>query len=101
MTDNEVLDAERRGCANGYVIQVHNHKTAMTFGAAQLALTANEFSWVKRWMNIKQGLPGRQNNYLLCTTGDFPSNHLHEHWLDIGLCSPITSTILRTSLADN
>ena len=37
--------------------QVVQHKTNQVYGAATVYLTAEEFSWVQRWMVIKADQP--------------------------------------------
>ena len=105
MTNTEVFEADRRGTAEGYIIHVQDHKTAKTFGEAQLVLTIKEFSWVMRWMGIKEGLSGPQNEFFLFTSGKQASKNLNAHlkraWADAGLETAVTFTILRTALADN
>nr|XP_033933805.1 uncharacterized protein LOC117441898 [Pseudochaenichthys georgianus] len=65
MTNSEVNDAENRGTKHGYFIHVKAHKTANTYGEAQLHCTTEEFGWVQRWMHIKKTLIGHQNRYFL------------------------------------
>lgn len=105
MKNSEVLEAAIRGTAEGYIIHVQDHKTAKTYGEAQLALTVEEFSWVMRWMGIKEALLGPQNEFFLFTRGNRASKNLNAHlkraWADAGLETAVTFTILRTALADN
>lgn len=50
----EVAQAEIEGNPEeGYIINVAEHKTARVFGAAQLFLLPEEFSWIKRWVALR------------------------------------------------
>nr|XP_033949454.1 uncharacterized protein LOC117454350 isoform X1 [Pseudochaenichthys georgianus] len=97
--------AETTGTGFGYLIHVSNHKTASTFGEAQLYLTIEEFGWMKRWLDIKETLTCTQNRYFLYTAGKNPSRNLAYFlrlaWADVGLKCPINFTDLRTVHADN
>ena len=105
MTNTEVREADKRGADAGYLIHVQDHKTARTFGEAQLPLRVEEFGWVQRWVEIKGALLGPQKRYFLFTTGKNPSRNLSSYlrmtWDDAGLSGDITYTDLCTALADN
>ncbi|XP_071058473.1 uncharacterized protein [Pseudochaenichthys georgianus] len=83
----------------------YDHKTANSFGGAQLYLTAEEFGWMKRWLEIKGTLTCTQSRYFLYTEGKNPfrklAYSLRMAWADVGLHGPINFTDLRTVHADN
>ncbi|XP_041835362.1 uncharacterized protein LOC121636137 [Melanotaenia boesemani] len=102
LTDGEVLEAEKLGGEDGFLLYVKEHKTVKTFGEAQMFLTTEEFGWIQRWMAIKASVK-EKNSFVLFTKGRGPSKNLNTYlrlaWREMGLQGEINFTLLRTAIA--
>ncbi|KAK5875399.1 hypothetical protein CesoFtcFv8_027880 [Champsocephalus esox] len=65
LTDQEVIEGRHQGDEQqGHLIHIKNHKTAGSFGEAQLYLEAGEFAWMERWLEVKKGLKGKNHFFI-------------------------------------
>lgn len=83
--------------------QVKDHKTKKAFGEAQIVLDAREFSWLQRWLTIKEGFPGQKSDYVLFTSGQGPCHklgtYLQQAWDEMGHTGRVSFTLIRTAVA--
>ncbi|XP_066523727.1 uncharacterized protein [Hoplias malabaricus] len=66
LTVKEVTDAES-GEGGSVVIEVAQHKSASTYGFAQLCLSKEEFSWFTTLLEIRIGLEGAKSKFFFFT----------------------------------
>lgn len=101
----EVARAQQEGSPEkGYIINVAQHKTAHVFGAAQLFLLAEEFSWIQRWVALRPSIqPKACNDLVFFTAGKGPMKNLNGYfqraWAEMGLPGRPTFTDVRTAVS--
>lgn len=87
-----------------------SHKTNQVFGPAQLALLDEEYEWAKRFLQIKDTLPGGKTASFIIYLFFFTStpnpcknlnNYFQEAWKAMKLLGCPTFTDLRTSIASH
>ncbi|XP_073781873.1 uncharacterized protein si:dkey-19f23.1 isoform X3 [Danio rerio] len=104
LTIQEVEEASRSPDESAYVINITTHKTNRAFGAAQLSLNREEYSWFRRFLALRAGLPGgSQATYFFFTSRASPCRTLNKYfqsaWLSMGLPGKPTFTDVRTAIA--
>ncbi|XP_073780125.1 uncharacterized protein isoform X3 [Danio rerio] len=104
LTIQEVEEASRSPDESAYVINITTHKTNRAFGAAQLSLNREEYSWFRRFLALRAGLPGgSQATYFFFTSRASPCRTLNKYfqsaWLSMGLPGKPTFTDIRTAIA--
>lgn len=106
MTVNEVVRARTVGDSvqgDGYIISVDNHKTSRKFGAAQFFLTDTEFSWLERWLQLRQLWKPTTSLVLITHDGRGPVKnlvrHMQEVWGEMRLPGRPTFTDIRTAVS--
>ncbi|KAG5264177.1 hypothetical protein AALO_G00273010 [Alosa alosa] len=81
---DQVAEAEKLGCVEeGYIVNVDDHKTARSFGAAQLFLWPEEFKWLRDWVAMRgtaHPQPRKDNKLVFFTSGRGPSNTANFSW---------------------
>ncbi|XP_062414059.1 uncharacterized protein LOC134135276 isoform X1 [Pungitius pungitius] len=109
MTVTEVLHAaEEEECEAdtitdpGYVISVAEHKTNRDFGAAQIYLRAEEYSWFKKWLAVR-GKCNPTTDHFMVGDGGGPVTNLLQcmqgAWIEMGLPGRPNFMDLRTAVA--
>ncbi|XP_073766982.1 uncharacterized protein [Danio rerio] len=104
LTIQEVEEASRSPDESAYVINITTHKTNRAFGAAQLSLNREEYSWFRRFLALQAGLPGEsQATYFFFTSRANPFRTLNKYfqsaWISMGLPGKPTFTDVRTAIA--
>ncbi|XP_073803601.1 uncharacterized protein isoform X5 [Danio rerio] len=104
LTIQEVEEASRSPDESAYVINITTHKTNRAFGAAQLSLNREEYSWFRRFLALRAGLPGGSKaTYFFFTSRASPCRTLNKYfqsaWLSMGLPGKPTFTDVRTAIA--
>lgn len=104
MTVKEVMEAKKKckSPGEGYLINVHHHKTRSSYGTAQIFLKREEFMWLEQWLKIRARL--RPNTDLVLCSGSKSvnrviDNHLRNAWSEMGLPGRPTFTDIRTAVA--
>ncbi|CAM4733354.1 unnamed protein product [Leuciscus chuanchicus] len=104
MTIGEV-EAARQGAMDGcYVINIASHKTNQAFGAAQLALTEEEYGWLTEFLAMRKELVGGSDaHYFFFTSKPSSCKNLNQYfqeaWAGMELPGTPTFTDVRTSIA--
>nr|XP_021331040.1 uncharacterized protein LOC110439393 [Danio rerio] len=104
LTIQEVEEASRSPDESSYVNNITTHKTNRAFGAAQLSLNREKYSWFRRFLALRAGLPGgSQATYFFFTSRASPCRTLNKHfqsaWVSMGLPGKPTFTDVRTAIA--
>ncbi|XP_051538590.1 uncharacterized protein LOC127431957 isoform X1 [Myxocyprinus asiaticus] len=104
MKMDEVVGAKWSTNDGAYLINVAEHKTNQAFGVAQISLFEEEYEWGRRFINIKDELPGGADaTFFFFTSRPNPcknlNNYFKEAWKVMGLPGCPTFTDLRTSIA--
>ncbi|XP_056308662.1 uncharacterized protein LOC130220326 [Danio aesculapii] len=104
LTIQEVQEASRSPDESAYVINITTHKTNRAFGAAQLSLNKEEYSWFRRFLQLRASLPGgSQASYFFFTSRPSPCRTLNKYfqsaWTSMGLPGKPTFTDVRTAIA--
>ncbi|XP_073802842.1 uncharacterized protein [Danio rerio] len=104
LTIQEVEEASRSPDESAYVINITTPKTNRAFGAAQLSLNREEYSWFRRFLALRAGLPGgSQATYFFFTSRASPCRTLNKYfqsaWLSMGLPGKPTFTDVRSAIA--
>ncbi|XP_073805196.1 uncharacterized protein [Danio rerio] len=104
LTIQEVEEASRSPDESAYVINITTHKTNRAFGAAQLSLNREEYSWFRRFLALQAGLPGgSQATYFFFTSRASPCRTLNKYfqsaWISMGLPGKPTFTEVWTAIA--
>ncbi|ROL50898.1 hypothetical protein DPX16_3532 [Anabarilius grahami] len=104
MTIAEV-EAAKTGSKEGcFVINISTHKTNQAFGAAQLALSGEEYGWLTDFLDIRPySVGGETANYFFFTSKPSSCKNLNQYfqeaWAGMGLPGSPTFTDIRTSIA--
>lgn len=85
-------------------LQISSHKTNQAFGAAQLALTAEEYGWMSEFLEMRKDLVGGTNAHFFFSTSSKKTcknlnQYFEEAWAEMGLEGTPTFTDIRTSVA--
>lgn len=86
--------------AEGYTIDVDNHKTSAAFGGPRVCLTPKEYGWVTSY--FKQRLAGSEQFLFHLDTGEPRerlSNVMQGAWAGAGLTGRPTFNIIRSSVS--
>ncbi|XP_013884095.1 uncharacterized protein LOC106532549 [Austrofundulus limnaeus] len=103
LTVSEVKAARRDAGpdAEGFVINVEEHKTTKTFGMAQTYLTKEEFAWLERWVELRTRL-NPPNDYFIWTMSQTAvktmGKNLKTVWEEMQLPGSPTFTDIRTAV---
>ncbi|KAK7884711.1 hypothetical protein WMY93_027834 [Mugilogobius chulae] len=100
MTQKEVANAHRNEDM-GYTIDVMLHKTAQTYGVAQLFVYKHKYDWCLRWLKLLEKHP-TTNKYFLSSSGAGPIKDMRSYmaraWCHMGLGPAPTFIDLRTAV---
>ncbi|KAK7881410.1 hypothetical protein WMY93_029819 [Mugilogobius chulae] len=101
MTQKEVANAHRNEDM-GYTIDVMSHKTAQTYGVAQLFVYKHEYDWCLRWLKLLEKHP-TANKYFLSSSGAGPIKDMRSYmaraWCHMALGPAPTFIDLRTAVS--
>ncbi|XP_048014510.1 uncharacterized protein LOC125247288 [Megalobrama amblycephala] len=104
MTIAEV-EAAKTGSQEGcFVINISTHKTNQAFGAAQLALSGEEYGWLADFLDMRPYLVGGEHaHYFFFTSKPSSCKNLNQYfqeaWAGMGLPGSPTFKDIRTSIA--
>ncbi|XP_049329352.1 uncharacterized protein LOC125793115 [Astyanax mexicanus] len=100
MLVSEVQEADFEGTKG--IIEVQSHKSASTYGHAQLSITQEEYSWFTSLLDIREGLPGGESPYFFFNRAGGPCKRLlgmfQTEWTRMGFGGIFTFKNLRTSV---
>lgn len=85
-------------------LQISAHKTNQAFGAAQLAMDAEEYGWLEEFLSMRSTLVGGKDaHYFFFTSKPSSCKNLNQYfqeaWAGMGLPGTPTFTDVRTSIA--
>ncbi|XP_048046191.1 uncharacterized protein LOC125268125 [Megalobrama amblycephala] len=106
MTIAEV-EAAKTGSQEGcFMINISTHKTNQAFGAAQLALSGEEYGWLADFLDMRPYLVGGEHaHYFFFTSKPSSCKNLNQYfqeaWAGMGLPGSPTFTDIRTSIASH
>ncbi|XP_068076905.2 uncharacterized protein isoform X1 [Danio rerio] len=100
----EVVSARRSSDGLSFVINAETHKTNQTYGAAQLAVTSEEYEWFNRFLEVRSSLPGgNAARYFFFTSRPASCKNLNQYfqiaWAEMKLPGCPTFTDVRSSIA--
>ncbi|XP_073730820.1 uncharacterized protein [Misgurnus anguillicaudatus] len=98
------LGSVKSASSGSYLINISLHKTNQAFGPAQLSLTPEEYSWFRRFLEMRDNLVGEPDAiHFFYTSTPNPCKNLDNHfqaaWVLMGLPGKPTFTDLQTSIA--
>ncbi|KAG9273595.1 hypothetical protein AMEX_G12775 [Astyanax mexicanus] len=100
MLVKEVEEADVEG--ENTVIEVSSHKSASTYGYAQLSLKQEEYSWFMELLEVRKEMPGGDSVYFFFNRSGGMCKRLLElfqrEWIKMGFGGKYTFRNLRTSL---
>ncbi|XP_048010905.1 uncharacterized protein LOC125244732 [Megalobrama amblycephala] len=104
MTIAEVEVAKTGSQEGCFVINISTHKTNQAFGAAQLALSGEEYGWLADFLDMRPYLVGGEHaHYFFFTSKPSSCKNLNQYfqeaWAGTGLPGSPTFTDIRTSIA--
>ncbi|XP_067249026.1 uncharacterized protein [Chanodichthys erythropterus] len=104
MTIKEVEEAQQTAREGTYVITISAHKTNQAFGAAQLAMDAQEYEWLEEFLSMRSILVGGKDaHYFFFTSKPSICKNLNQYfqeaWAGMGLPGTPTFTDVRNSIA--
>ncbi|XP_030274543.1 uncharacterized protein LOC115582622 isoform X2 [Sparus aurata] len=103
MTTKEVNEAEKT-TQGARIIRVGQHKTQRHFGEAAVPLNPSEYSWLQRYNLLRHSIEGGKeaSTFFHTTSGGVLlrlSEYFKEAWKRMGLGTPPTFNMLRSSVA--
>ncbi|XP_051741200.1 uncharacterized protein LOC127507812 [Ctenopharyngodon idella] len=106
MTIQEVEGARKSTSEKSYVINIESHRTNQAYGPAQVALLEEEYEWSRRFLALRNKLPGgKAAKHFFFTSTPNPCKNLNsyfqEAWKEMKLPGCPTFTDLRTSIASH